>query len=84
MGLIDSPRCIYCPTKLDDAQHTFHCDRWTEERRAATDAIGEALHPENLVPHMIGSKPKWEAIMKFAEEVLKAKRLEQQPNEAGA
>lgn len=74
MGLRDSLMCSYCPDETDNAQHTFfHCNRWAEDRRAAAESIGEDIHSDNLIPHMIGSKTKCEAAMKFAEEVVRGK-----------
>lgn len=83
MGLVDSPLCKYCTTQDDDSNHTFfHCSRWDTERGAAREVVREALNPENLISLMISSEKKWEAIMRFAEDVLKAKKQDQQ-NTAG-
>lgn len=79
MGLLDNPMCRYCPTSIDDAHHTFfQCDRWVTERTSAERAVGATLSPENITSLMISSERNWEAIMGFAEGVLKAKKRDEQ------
>lgn len=78
MGIRRSPLCSYCANEVDDARHTFfYCSRWTVERNEAWIILGEVFNPSNIISLMANSETSWSAVMRFAEDVLKAKKAEE-------
>lgn len=58
---------------VDDAHHTLaRCEAFRGERERLSDAIG-AFDPGGLVPKMLESPANWEAVARFAREVMSAK-----------
>lgn len=81
MGKASTPMCIYCPDKIDDAEHTFFdCERWASDRRALVEYSGRMLSPDAIVPKMLDCEETWNRVSRYATEVLRTKKrdLDQQ------
>lgn len=77
MGKCSSSKCIYEEVEVeDDVEHTFfHCERWVERRSELEAAIGDVT-PETIVQKMLEDERKWEAVKRYAEQVLRRKKAD--------
>ena len=59
-----------------DAEHTFfHCIQWQDKTNMLIAQIGE-ITPDNIVNAMLESETKCSAVRRFAECVLRRKKVD--------
>ncbi|XP_073811858.1 uncharacterized protein [Musca autumnalis] len=76
MGKCSTPYCIYEEEVVDDAQHTFFkCNRWREQRQLLETEIGNVASG-NIAIKMMETEANWKAVAKYAEYVLRTKKLD--------
>lgn len=74
IGKTNEPSCIYGDADIDDAEHTFfYCEKWFRQRTAAEMITGR-LSAENIVSKMLENEESWNAVARFTESILKAKK----------
>ena len=64
MRKTDSLFCIYWENVIDDAEHTFHSQRWEEVRQTAKCVLGEWT-PETIIPQMLVPAENWVTVSTF-------------------
>lgn len=80
--------CCHCPALMDDAAHTLlECPAWDEQRGRLSRSIGR-IEVSTLVEKMLRDRSSWEAVKRFANEVMlrkeEAERTRQgQPQRGG-
>ena len=74
MGKVDSPQCLFCPERNDDVHHTFfECERFIEERRQLTSAVGP-VSADTVVEVMLQGETEWREVVSYIHLVLRGKR----------
>ncbi|GBP92528.1 Retrovirus-related Pol polyprotein from type-1 retrotransposable element R1 4 [Eumeta japonica] len=67
----DSPECLSCPGKPEDAEHVFFvCPRFNFQRDELETILNQRIQPETLVEAMLSTKAAWNATSTFTTEVL--------------
>ena len=73
-GKVESPMCLACGQAVDNAEHTlFICSQWNLQRGVLREKIGE-FSPGNMVELMLKKEENWDAVAKYVETVLRAKK----------
>lgn len=71
IGKEPSSKCHHYPAENDTAAHTlFDCPAWEEERSEMISASNHTLDPNIIIPFMLSSPWKWEAMTTFARKVM--------------
>lgn len=66
--------CQHCGGLEDSAQHTVEeCPAWDSQRKELVEKIGQDLTPAALVNAMLENKSQWDAVLEFAESVMRVK-----------
>lgn len=74
-----SPYCIYCPSEVDSAEHTFFsCHRWTAARRTLQRELGVVLEPDTIVARMLQSQTCWNSTARYIQGILQDKKADEQ------
>ncbi|KAJ0178579.1 hypothetical protein K1T71_005354 [Dendrolimus kikuchii] len=75
LGREPTSGCHHCDTGDEDtALHTLQaCPAWTEQRRGLVAHTGFDTSLPTVVRTMVGSKPGWDAVSSFCEQVMFAK-----------
>ena len=77
-GIRDSPRCVDCEAPTDNAEHVFfRCDRWYRQRGELEVQVGEPFEPETVVPIMLSSRAKWDAVSAFVGKIQQTREEEE-------
>lgn len=78
-GHENSPYCTEGCNVLEDAEHVFfQCPSFTNERNELQKTLGKDISPESLVNDMLTSEKNWDAVSKFATQILKTLRQREQ------
>jgi len=83
---IDTPICLLCGSgEVDDVDHTVQrCDVWETDREELQRFIGEDLRLSAIVRVISEKREAWDAMTKFADEVMGAKEEDERRREAEA
>uniref|UniRef100_A0A2S2NQQ6 Reverse transcriptase domain-containing protein n=1 Tax=Schizaphis graminum TaxID=13262 RepID=A0A2S2NQQ6_SCHGA len=75
---VESPECLSCGDPEDDVEHTFfRCDRWARGLTELETTVGEDVTPETIIPIMLNSRGKWEAVEGYVRKILTTKEEEE-------
>lgn len=74
MGKVNTPDCLYCVEREDNADHMFFtCSQWTTYRGQVEAELGP-LTPDTIVGAMLASEDAWSRIAHYVEEILRMKK----------
>lgn len=78
IGKTASSLCELCGTEDDTPEHAvFRCRSHEVERSCMIRTLGREVTPDSLVPAMLETPEKWDAVVKFAEAAMAAREEEE-------